>query len=147
MNRPASITATVYGTPVPQGSLNHNRQGRVYQKPELLIWRQTIAQVMQIHAMQAGWRLPLDEPVEIGLTFYLPPPARPRWDVPAVKPDIDKLCRAVLDALAPGKGRGILAEDSRVIALDPAPRKHYATRARRPGVQITITRTTEGRNQ
>ena len=38
-------------------------------------------------------------PVCLTLTFYMRQPQKPKFPVPAVRPDIDKLARTVLDAL------------------------------------------------
>jgi Holliday junction resolvase RusA-like endonuclease len=54
--------------------------------------------------------------------------------VPAVKPDIDKLCRAILDGLQDG---GLLAEDSRVVTLTAT--KRYPNPGDPTGVGIDVT--------
>ncbi len=77
---------------------------------------------------------PIDGPVDVSMDFYLPRPKRPRYDVPAVKPDADKLARSILDGLESG---GILKNDSRVTHLQAT--KHYATQTTPPGADITIT--------
>lgn len=77
---------------------------------------------------------PIDGPVDVSMDFYLPRPKRPRYDVPAVKPDADKLARSILDGL---EGAGILKNDSRVTHLEAT--KHYANEATPPGADITIT--------
>ena len=77
---------------------------------------------------------PIDAPVSVFMDFYLPRPKRPRYDVPAVKPDVDKLARSVLDAL---EAAGVLTNDSRVTKLRAT--KHYANTATPPGADITIT--------
>ena len=61
-------------------------------------------------------RLTRDVPVRVDLVFLLPkPPSRPKrrrcW--PTVKPDIDKLVRAVLDALT----SVVFTDDAQVVAL------------------------------
>ena len=76
---------------------------------------------------------PIDAPVSVYMDFYLPKPKRPRYDVPAVKPDADKLARAILDAL---ESAGILTNDSRVTRLRAT--KHYASTATPPGADISI---------
>jgi crossover junction endodeoxyribonuclease RusA len=128
----------VSGKPISQGSMTHVGGGRMVHSPELIAWRKKVAEVALLHARQTGWVLPLDEPVMIAAKFYLPRPTKPRFPVPATKPDLDKLQRAIGDALAPKKGMGVLAEDSRIVKwLDPE--KVYA----RPGeerVEITIIR-------
>ena len=134
------MIARVFGPPKPQGSMSVSRGGRIYQDRDVIAWRNLITQITVTEARRIGWRLPLDEPVRVGLTFWLPRPKKPRWEVPAVKPDLDKLCRSVLDALSPHKGIGVLKDDSRVIALDPAPVKEYETADQPPGVLIVIRR-------
>jgi Holliday junction resolvase RusA-like endonuclease len=59
--------------------------------------------------------VPLDEPVEVSIIFYLPRPKTVQDRIfPTVTPDIDKLARAVLDSLTDA---GIYADDARVIRL------------------------------
>lgn len=138
MSSRSRITFEVPGKPISQGSMTHVGNGRMIHSPELIAWRNKVAQVALIHARQAGWELPLDEPVHVGVTFWLPAPKRPRWDVPAVKPDLDKLCRAIGDALSPNRGPKVLAEDSRITTWRD-PTKLYA----QPGqerAEITIWR-------
>lgn len=77
---------------------------------------------------------PIDGPVDVSMDFYLPRPKRPRYDVPAVKPDADKLARSIFDGL---EAAGILKNDSRVTHLQAT--KHYATNTNPPGAHITIT--------
>lgn len=68
------------------------------------------------------------------MDFYLPRPKRPRYRAPAVKPDVDKLARSILDGL---EAAGILTNDSRVTHLEAT--KHYANQTNPPGAHITIT--------
>lgn len=76
-------------------------------------------------------REPYDGPVILSLRFLMPKPKKPRFDVPASKPDLDKLVRAVGDALS-----GIAyQDDSRVVWLKAA--KSYASNGG-PGVAITV---------
>lgn len=56
---------------------------------------------------------PLDEPLEIWLTFAFRKPKRPKFPRHAVKPDLDNLVKAITDAL-----EGILwVNDSRIHLL------------------------------
>lgn len=109
-----SLSFTVPGRPIPQGSMTHIGGGKFIHKPELVAWRKKVLEVALLKARQAGWVLPLDKPVMIAARFYLPRPAKPRFTVPATRPDLDKLQRAIGDALAPKHGLGVLAEDSRI---------------------------------
>ena len=128
---PDDVSFFVPGIPVPQGSKVIARGGgktwlRDVNTKALKAWRKAVA-------TEADRGVEFDVPVEVELTFYLPKPMRPRWVMPAVKPDIDKLTRAVLDGLADG---GLLANDSRVVSLHVS--KFY-DRAGTPGVSVNVT--------
>ena len=76
------------------------------------------------------------EPIRIAVDFYLPrPKSHPkRREIPHTKkPDLDKLARAVLDALT-----GVVYDDdAQVVALRCT--KRHATLGEQPGCHITIT--------
>lgn len=135
----------VSGVAVSEGSTEYKgltRRGKPrlvhHNHDDLCTWRNQVTVATVLAARAAGWPLRLDEPVHVGVVFYLPRPQRPRWDVPATKPDLDKLQRAVGDALCPKEGLGVLREDSRIVKwLNPE--KVYAT-TRGPGAEITIVR-------
>ena len=63
-----------------------------------------------------SWALPpLDLPVGVMITFYMPRPASDKKRVWAyTKPDVDKLVRSTLDSLTEA---GVLIDDSRVVSL------------------------------
>lgn len=119
------------GTPIPQGSKTIAKGGgkvwlRDANSNALKAWRHAVATV-------ADRGVDFDVPVTVSLEFYLPAPKRPRWWVPAVKPDVDKLSRAVLDGLTDG---GLLFDDSRVVGLSAT--KRYATPEAPVGVQVKV---------
>ncbi len=128
-----SISFQVRGLPVPQGS---TRAWVVNGKPIITssakglgAWRRLIADVAQPHAPPEPWK----GPVKIELAFGLPKPkSAPKkkrvW--PDKRPDLDKLVRAVLDAIT----HVLVADDSQVVELHAS--KDYAA----PGVTITVTR-------
>jgi Holliday junction resolvase RusA-like endonuclease len=140
-----SITIDVIGIPVAQGSmkaLGRTKAGGTIithsNGSALLPWRQEIAQ-----AATAKWPSdwPMDAPVSISLTFRFPRPAghfrrdgtlkpsSPQWKT--TKPDLDKLCRTIGDALAGVLYRG----DQQIISLIAG--KRYAFNES-PGVLITV---------
>lgn len=132
------ISFFVPGKSITEGSTRYLgvRGGKpiiTHDNPELSAWRQKVAQVAVLYARQAGWELPLDEPVVVRVAFTLAPPKRQRWDKPAVKPDLDKLQRAIGDAL--GAKGSVLREDSRICEWCAV--KQYGDK---PGVQVTISR-------
>jgi Holliday junction resolvase RusA-like endonuclease len=109
----------------------------------LKVWRKAIAeecfrQVTEDHRLMLG-------PVRVEVDFYLPRPKTVKVkdrELPIVPPDLDKLCRSLLDGLSQGLvtgkvGDGIIyGDDSQVTEL--IARKHYAD-DREPGADVTIT--------
>ena len=143
----AILDIWVPGRPVPQGSLSRNRQGKTYQKKELLDWRQLITHAAtQYTGTYFGAWEPLDEAVRVDATFYMPRPKTVTRDLPTSSPDVDKLARGLLDALSPKVKRrtapgAFLEDDSRVVDLRVD--KQYAhdienTDGNEPGVRIKV---------
>ena len=123
------------GVPVPQGSKRvfHGRLVDVNDR-KLKDWRALVGGSVE----KLGY---FDGPVKVELNFYLP---RPKGHYgkkgllpsapgrPSVKPDIDKLVRACLDAMTGLTFR----DDSQVVTV--VARKLYASDSRLPGVHIEI---------
>jgi Holliday junction resolvase RusA-like endonuclease len=112
-----TISFTVYGKPEPQGSI---RAFMVGGKPRLTSdnaklkpWRQQVA--LSALAERKGEVLQRDVPVVLEVLFCLDrPKSAAKRELPTVKPDLDKLMRAVKDAL-----KGILYEDdSQVVTIE-----------------------------
>jgi Holliday junction resolvase RusA-like endonuclease len=121
------------GTPVQQGSKSgFSRMGSTsvqmtdQNAKNLKPWRHTIA----THADRG---VTFDRPVHVEATFVMPKPKRPRWTTPAVKPDIDKLTRALLDGLTDG---GLIADDARVVSL--LVKEEYAEEKNPVGVHVAV---------
>lgn len=120
------------GEPIPQGSKSARvTNGRAVMwdaNPHLKRWREAIA--------QAAWRATngeqIDSPCAVTVWFYFERPKSVTRAHMSVKPDIDKLCRAVLDGL----GDSILSDDSRVVELSA--RKQYADHDTKPGCMIHV---------
>lgn len=138
------IRLDVIGTPQPQGNKSafHNKKtGKTVlvegRRPEsravFKSWREGIAAKAKEYQEQHRLAL-LDEPVSIAVIFRMPRPKSTPKKVthPAVRPDLDKLQRAVLDAL---EGT-LLMNDSRVVTLHA--RKVFAV-DEPPGCEIVIT--------
>ncbi|HXP82593.1 MAG TPA: RusA family crossover junction endodeoxyribonuclease [Verrucomicrobiae bacterium] len=106
-----SISFTVYGTPVPQGSMKaFLRPGSKFpvvtsDNKKLKPWRQEVT----LCAMKV-FRAPVLKPraLWVNVLFFLsrPPSKSVKIEYPGTKPDIDKLLRGVLDALT-----GVAYED------------------------------------
>lgn len=115
------VSFFVPGVPVPQGSKTIRRHGDKawltdVNDKALKAWRTS---VNKIAAEAMADKQPLDSAVEVHATFYLPKPASVKRDYPHVKPDLDKLQRALFDSLQP-----CFVDDSRV--TDVVASKRYA---------------------
>ena len=141
-----SFSFFVPGEPITEGStrafasgqrvvVTHDR-GR-----ELDLWRLRVARAAEAAARKAGWEPRHDGPVTVTAAFFLPRPksAKKRL-MPHVKPDLDKLIRAVGDALAPYKQDGVLKDDSRIVTWRAS--KDYAD-CYKPGVLVYVSRVDE----
>lgn len=133
-----SIAFTVRGLPIPQGST------RAFVNPKtgkpiitssakgLGSWRRLVSDQAQKVAPPAPWT----GPVLVELFFNLPKPkSAPKkkrvW--PDKRPDLDKLVRAVLDAIT----HILIADDSQVVEL--VAQKDYGA----PGVEVIVSRIPE----
>lgn len=144
------LSFTVLGTPAPQGSKRHVGNGIMVESSKLVRpWRDTIA--WTAHEALAGAQ-PLAGPVNVNVTFLLPRPkshyrtgkhdAELRTDAPVwspKKPDLDKLLRALLDALTTAQ---VWGDDSQVASVHA--RKVYAPHGQLPGAHIVVQPLPEG---
>lgn len=132
---PAHLSVFVPGLPVPQGSMKGfvvaGRAKITHSKPAILNhWRAQVA----LAAYDVWGDHPLlDEALVVGLDFYVAKPASSpkRRLYPDRRPDIDKLTRAVLDALT----GVVFTDDARIVSL--AAHKAFAG-ARPTGVRIYV---------
>ncbi len=117
----------VVGLPAPQGSKRAIARGQRavlvdgssdVGKAKTKAWRHAVAEVGRDIAEDE----PHDGPLQLSVTFRMPMPAsRPKrvqqagiWPH-AVKPDIDKLLRATVDALTDS---GLIRDDARLFAIE-----------------------------
>ena len=120
----------VSGVPVPQGSKTIAQAGgkvwlRDANARDLRAWRDRVAVVARGEVTE-----PFREGVSVKLSFFLPRPKTVKRLLPWVKPDIDKLCRAVQDSLTTA---GVWHDDSQVVELHAS--KEYSDR---PGVLVEV---------
>lgn len=129
-----TLTVHVPGVPIPQGSMKHFGVGRPMEssnKATLLPWRASvIAHVRQ--QMERGGEWPIDGPVALSATFFLPrPKSAPRWRIwPDRKPDLDKLLRAAGDSLTQA---GAIRDDAQIVVFERVG-KEYGT----PGMSLML---------
>ena len=96
-------------------------------------WRAEVARVAR-----ATWvhRSPIDGPVQVLASFVLPKPKRVKREHPHVRPDVDKLLRALLDGITDA---GVVwGDDAQVTRVETE--KVYGVA---PGVHVVISRVAE----
>lgn len=111
-----TLTFTVPGIPIPQGS----KKAFVIKRRAVIVddnaatlkpWRNTV----KLAAQTAGaGSLPLEGALFVLLDFTMPRPKTVKRLRPHVKPDIDKLTRAILDALTDSK---VIGDDGQIVSL------------------------------
>lgn len=133
------MTFTVFGPPVAQGSLRayltrgpNPRPIITHASRQVIPWRQEIVGA----AKAAGVPFIETGPVWVVIRFYLPRPKTNRATHPERRPDLDKLGRAVLDALTHVAFR----DDAQVVLL--VMRKSYGDWV---GAKISIGTLEQGR--
>ena len=120
------LTFHVVGVAAAQGSKKYVGHGRMVESSKAVgPWRESV-RAAALAAMGDDWT-PLDGPLHVAIAFHLPrpkghygtgrnagvvKPSAPRY--PAGKPDIDKLTRAILDAVT---SAGAWRDDSQVVQL------------------------------
>ena len=129
------LTFTVDGDPKPQGSKRGfvTKTGRVAMveqagKP-LKDWRENIAYTARAARIASHWEPYADGAVKVEIVFRMKRPLKPKFPVPAVRPDLDKLVRSVFDACTTAH---IWTDDSQVTHL--IARKEYGE----PGITVTV---------
>jgi len=131
----------VEGIPIPQGSKSVSRSGHLFDSnaKKLKPWRRQIADV--IRATEP--RMQITDPVSLSVIFKFPRPvshfnksglklSSPKYM--QVKPDLDKLIRAVGDGIA--TDAGLLKDDSLIVSINAE--KRYCIGSELPGALITI---------
>lgn len=126
------LTFTVDGQPVPQGSMiavarNHVRHAN---GTALAAWRAEIIVAARNAMRDLGT---LDGPIAVDLRFTLRAPKIRKRSMPITRPDLDKMVRAVFDAMTDAC---VWRDDAQVIAVHA--QKQYATGDARPGVGVTV---------
>lgn len=97
-------------------------------------WRAAIARAVNQAFVETGDSSSFTEPVEVTAVFYLPRPKTVKRLWPSVAPDLDKLCRALGDALSVDSPA--LADDSLIVRWHAT--KAYAATPEQAGVQVSI---------
>ncbi len=129
------LSFVVHGTPIPQGSMKgfafKRRTGTVgvaltSDNKKTRPWKDSVASA----AREAWDEAPTDDAISLTMEFAFMPPKSSRVPHKTTKPDIDKLARAVMDALT-----GVVyRDDSQVVALNA--RKVFTFGS--PGVTVRV---------
>lgn len=127
------VYVEVEGVPVPQGSMRalKSKAGFPYvtsANPALRGWREAVRAAVRQNASER-----MEGAIYAYIVFILPRPKssiRPR---PCVRPDTDKLSRAILDACTDA---GVWFDDGQVTELHAF--KHYAKEGESPKVKIYL---------
>lgn len=108
-----SLHFHVDGRPAAKGSMRYVGNGRmISMSRHLAAWTAAVTAAAK-QAAGDGWE-PLDGAITVHLNVYLPRPKATKFaDYPAGTPDLDKLVRAVGDAL---KAAGTVTDDARIVS-------------------------------
>lgn len=129
----------VPGKAAPQGSKNAYPNGRggynlVESSRSLHEWRDKITLEAVRHARRHHWQIPDPRiPLSTLLLFRMPRPPHSKLDTPTSRPDLDKLTRAVHDALTDAH---IWHDDAQV--TQSSQHKIWAMRGQDPGLIIVV---------
>lgn len=106
------VTFKVEGRPAPQGSKRHVGNGRLIESSKHLPeWRTRVVEAAYDIAIATDQ---IDGPISLNVRFYLKPPKLLQRTHPTTVPDLDKLIRAICDALQIG---GLIQNDSQIVMI------------------------------
>ncbi len=133
------VRLDIPGTPVPQGSKTAfvvgGRAVLAEANKRLKPWREHVARVARAQA--GGFEF--TGPVAVTLLFLFERPKSVKRALPSVKPDLDKLVRAIFDGLT---AAGVWTDDALVVDVRAV--KRYAATS---GVVVTINAVDETANE
>lgn len=131
-----SVCFTVNGQPRAKGSWSayarKDGRGVVFTQAQTITqWQRRVATVARQHR-PASWDMAA--PMQLEVVFSMPRPKRSKHELHVVKPDLDKLCRTICDALT----GSLYDDDSQVFSISA--RKCYAALFP-PGITIRLVAT------
>lgn len=128
------IQVFVPGVAQPQGSKNAYLRGKrcvlVEANKNLPVWRAFVQD--KLEEANAGCE-PMTGPVSLTAIFFMPKPKSVTRALPSVKPDLDKLIRAIGDSATKA---GVIADDSQICEI--VAHKVYEAEGLPRGVLITL---------
>jgi Holliday junction resolvase RusA-like endonuclease len=123
----------VYGDPVPYTAPKISSRGgrvRTYSPSKYTEWKIMVAQVVRGSLDYDG---SMAGAVCLGLRFYLHRPKSVKDALCCKKPDLDNLCKGVIDAI---KDKLLINDDNQIIELIAS--KEYESKENAPGVIIKV---------
>ena len=129
-----SLSFRAYGTPRPQGSKRYVGNGRFVEASDVKPWRATIANAVFREWLAQGDTSAFTEPVVVSAVFYMPKPKTVRRLWPSVAPDLDKLQRALGDAMS--VDCQAITDDSLIVKWESI--KVYAPTPEDVGVRVAV---------
>lgn len=125
------VIFSIEGEPVPQGSKKGFVIGRRAvlvddNKEKLKPWRAKVAAASDLGVT-------FTVPVFVGVVFFLPRGKTVKRALPSVKPDLDKLFRALGDGMTAG---GLIADDALIVSKFV--HKRYASDANPVGARVLV---------
>ena len=126
------------GEAIPQGSKTVAQGGgKVWLRdanPKLKRWRETVtAQVLEQMQANEYEQFQAHAPIRAILLFQLPKPKSVNREYPTVKPDIDKLTRAIFDSL---EAANVMPGDQQITSVHAS--KYYCAENDTPKVYINL---------
>jgi Holliday junction resolvase RusA-like endonuclease len=125
---------SAFGTPRPQGSKRYLGNGRFIEASDVKPWRKEIAEAVFRSWVATGDDSSFTDAVVVYATFYMPKGKSVKRFWPTTAPDLDKLCRALGDALSVDSKA--LADDSLIVRWEA--QKVYAATPEDVGVRVGI---------
>lgn len=110
--------------PVPKGRPRFTKFGHAYNPPKTRIYEQNVSLILKSLFKEK----PLEDAIWVEMTFFLPRTKTNKRLLPTIKPDVDNVCKAILDS-----ANGILWSDDKLIVSLSA-KKLYWTK--NPGTLI-----------
>lgn len=126
------------GIPIPQGSKTASRTGtRIVLREankRLPAWRKELAAAIHAHRMDTD-TAPITSAVVVQYEFLMPRPKTVTRKHMTVKPDLDKLARAVNDACTDAQ---LMSDDALIISMHLNKRYAVPELDEQPGVHISV---------
>lgn len=128
------LVFSVAWNPATQGSKRHVGKGRMIESDKgLPDWRSEVVHQARSAATEQGWPMTTEEAIFCGMTFSFVRPKSVRRPFHTVKPDFDKLLRAVADALTISR---VIDDDKQI--CEGYWLKRYTVGDEPPGVRIKL---------